>query len=365
MKDFFEKNKKTLEDFIKLSSVPGMRPDYVQGGGGNTSCKFNEDLMAIKASGFRLSQISEKDAYAVLDYATVSAFYKENKPENFDDVEKIGSEIAKKSVRKIEGLPELRPSVEAGFHSLLEKYVLHTHPVYANFVACCCDGEEIASDILAESNYTYAFIPYINPGANLTFEIEKHRRRIIEETGKTPDVIFMQNHGFITTHDDVNECLKIHDHVNMIIAKHFGVDEKDFPEIKLVEKNGNLVSDTPWLKEKIKNTEYDTDFFCKDALYPDQLVFLNGNMDITDKAFAEDIPSPKNKCSVFRGSGDIVYNCSPGEARTIEETLCAVIFITQTIKAKGLEVITMSESGKDFIENWESEKHRKSIAEKS
>jgi hypothetical protein len=52
-----------------------------------------------------------------------------------------------------------------------------------------------------------------------------------------------------------------------------------------------------------------------------------------------------------------------GEASTIEETLAAVIFITSTIEKAGNKVCTMSESGKDFIANWEGEKYRKSVAE--
>jgi len=366
MSDFFETNKEVLQNYVKLSNEPGSRADYVQGGGGNTSCKFDDKLMAIKASGYKLNQIKENDAYAVLDYASIVSFYKNTDPKTLEDVEKAGSQVAKDSIKQIDGLPVLRPSVEAGFHSLLSKYVLHTHPVYANLATCSTNGREIAKKVLAGKDYSFGFVPYINPGASLTFEIFNEQQKVLKETGKLPSAIFMQNHGFIATNDNLEKCLEIHEEVNELMASEFGISASDFPEIVLESADGFFVSNTPWLKEKIKDTKYDHNYFCVDALYPDQLVFLSGNMDIIDDVLPK---NPKdwgtNKCTVYRKSGDIVYNCAKGEAATIEETLAAVIFITSTIESKGYKVITMSESGKDFIANWEGEKYRKSVAEKS
>lgn len=54
---FFEEHAKLLSDFARVSQAAGARADYVQGGGGNTSVKLPGGLMAIKASGFCLSDI--------------------------------------------------------------------------------------------------------------------------------------------------------------------------------------------------------------------------------------------------------------------------------------------------------------------
>jgi len=53
-----------LDEFARMSQLIGARPDYVQGGGGNTSVKLDGGLMAIKASGFRLSQVTDSDGFA-------------------------------------------------------------------------------------------------------------------------------------------------------------------------------------------------------------------------------------------------------------------------------------------------------------
>ena len=49
----FENEKKMMQ---RISNYCGERVDYVQGGGGNTSVKFDEKLMAIKASGYTLKE---------------------------------------------------------------------------------------------------------------------------------------------------------------------------------------------------------------------------------------------------------------------------------------------------------------------
>lgn len=366
MSTFFEKNAAILKNYIRLSTEPGARADYVQGGGGNTSCKFDERLMAIKASGFKLSQITENNAYAVLDYASIVDFYRNTDPKTLEDVEAAGSSAAKSAIQQVEGLPQLRPSVEAGFHSLLSKYVLHTHPVYANLATCSLEGRDIAAEALSGVRYSFGFVPYINPGANLTFAIAAEQQRVLEATGSRPGAIFMQNHGLIATHDDLDTCLAIHTEVNELLAKAFNVTAADFPEIGLLEVNAGdkslFVSQSPWMKVIAADSRYDINYFCTDSLYPDQLVFLNGNMEIVDGVLPEDNKDwAKNKCTIYRQSGSVIYSCGRDEAQTIEETLIAVTFITTTIEKNGYKVVPMSESGKDFIEGWESEQYRKTL----
>ena len=128
---FFEEHAKLLSDFARVSQAAGARADYVQGGGGNTSVKLPGGLMAIKASGFCLSDIRPDKAYAVLDGADLRNFYLTTEPSALADVEKEGSARAKADIRHIDGLADLRPSVEAGFHSILKTFVVHTHSVYA------------------------------------------------------------------------------------------------------------------------------------------------------------------------------------------------------------------------------------------
>ena len=108
---FFEENACLLADFAKMSQEAGARSDYVQGGGGNTSVKLSGGLMAIKASGFCLSDIDTDKGYAVLNGANIRSFYLNNEPSAFENAETSGSECTKANVVPVEGLAVLRPSV--------------------------------------------------------------------------------------------------------------------------------------------------------------------------------------------------------------------------------------------------------------
>jgi rhamnose utilization protein RhaD (predicted bifunctional aldolase and dehydrogenase) len=178
-----------------MSQIAGSRADYTQGGGGNTSVKLGNGLMAIKASGYRLTQVTETDGFAVVEADTL------------------------KDVTAEQGYKPLRPSVEAGFHALLGKFVLHTHPVYANLALCSENGVKRLPELMEGCGYIA--VPYINPGAELCAAIKTELR---------PDtqIVFMVNHGLVVTADTADECLQIHDDVNTRIAEAYGVTPEDF-----------------------------------------------------------------------------------------------------------------------------------------
>ena len=353
MHDFFKKYGEGLNSFSRMSQTVGARVDYVQGGGGNTSVKLDDQLMSIKASGFKLSDITPDAAYAVLDYAALRKFYYENEPGYFEDVEKSGSEAAKAATCRIEGLADLRPSVEAGFHSLLQAFVVHSHSVFANLVACAANSTEIMEAVLSETPYVWGWVPYTDPGAKLTFAIRDEVHRLKQNTGKDAQIILMQNHGLIVTDDDADLCVTIHEDLNQRLAAYFGLKLTDFPIIKVSElSDGQFRSATPWLQEKLAEYQPDQQFFDNYVLYPDQLVFLDGVLQFTGAV-------AKPGQALFREDGSITYSMTEAKALLIEQTLTAIFFILSTIREKGLQLTRMASEELDFIANWESEKYRK------
>ncbi len=359
MSNFFEINKTALSEFARVSQSVGARADYVQGGGGNTSVKLADGLMAIKASGYCLKDITPDKAYAVLNYAALRAFYNESETSDFADVEKAGSTKAKEVTMTIEGLAALRPSVEAGFHSLLDTYVAHSHSVYANLAACSKECLSIVSAALKDADYSWGFVPYTDPGARLTFSIRDELARVEKETGKRPAVIFMENHGLIAHHNNPDECLRIHTDVNARIAAAFNIAPDAFPAVSVKEIEGGLVeADAPYLTEQMASGDYNEKFFLEQPLYPDQLVFLTGAFRMT-----ADMPED-GCCSADPSTGRVLFNMPASKAQVIAETLTAVVFICRQIEKNGYTLSTMGEAAKAFIANWESEKYRKSLAGK-
>ncbi len=359
MGNFFEDNAKALENFTRVSTEVGARADYVQGGGGNTSAKLSGGLMAIKASGYCLKDIRPDRAYAVLDYEALRKFYYGADPAGLEDVEKAGSDQAKANTRVIEGLPALRPSVEAGFHSILDTYVAHSHSVYANLCTCSKELPEIARKALEGADYTWGWVPYVDPGARLTFSIRDELKRVEAETGRRPAAIFMQNHGLIAHADDPDACVRIHTDVNDRIARAFGLENGCFPAVSVRDLGGGLCEAVcPYLTEALKSGAFTEKFLLESPLYPDQLVFLTGSF-----AFGEGAPA-EGMAVANPVTGAVTFNMPAAKAQVIAETLCAIVFIVKNIEASGYTLSTLGEKAKQFIANWESEKYRKSLAGK-
>lgn len=356
---FFKNNQERLANFARVSQAAGARADYVQGGGGNTSVKLDGGLMAIKASGFCLSDIEVDKAYAVLDGAALRNFYLTSERSQFEDVESAGSAMAKSSVQTVEGLAQLRPSVEAGFHSILKTYVVHTHSVYANLAACSKACRQIASVAFASADYSWGWVDYTDPGANLTFAIRDELRRVEAETGKVPSVILMQNHGIIVHDDDPDTCLAIHTDANARLAEMFGLTGTAFPKVEIQKlAAGYYVAATPYLKEALKDCSWTETMLMEQPLYPDQMVFLADTFYMDKEEIAEDT------CVASTETGELLLRMPEKKAMTLTETLTAVFFIMAHIQKAGYPLSTMGEAAKKFIANWESEKYRKSLSAK-
>ncbi|MEN6562899.1 MAG: class II aldolase/adducin family protein [Christensenella sp.] len=345
MSEFLSKYNVFLNDYVRLSQSAGARMDYVQGGGGNTSVKLDDTYMAVKASGFCLSDVKPDQAYAVMDYSALRAFYRGHEAGEFDNVEQAGSALAKASTIAIEGLPALRPSVEAGFHSLLGKFVIHSHSVYANLACCAVEMKRILTEALAGADYSWGMVPYIDPGARLSFAIRDELARVKEETGRQPSVIFMQNHGLIVHEETADACVTLHDEVNKRLCDYFSVAPDSFLQLDLER----------YIADRLCARKYESTFFIDTPLYPDQMVFLIGTL-----AFGAGTPDA-GKILLDLSNGKIQSAAGEAQTRVVTETLAAVLFIEEQIERKGYVVSTMGEQAKRFIANWESEKYRKSL----
>lgn len=349
--NFLEHLRDQLTAFSDFSGKLGARADYVQGGGGNTSVKMAGEWMAIKASGFCLSDIRPDHGYAVLNYPALRGFYRSHLAQDFEDVEASGSAVAKAAIRQVDGLDSLRPSVEAGFHSLLDGFVAHTHSVYANLAACCAEGEEMLAKAMDGAPYGYALVPYVDPGARLTFAIHDAIQAAQEATGTRPGLLLLQSHGVIAHHDDPQECLRIHEDANQRFASAFHTSFEAFPEPRIRRMpDGTFASDTSWLKERLRGNAHPDEALLHEPLYPDQMVFFKDVLG--------------NTAVIDRTTGDVHYSVPEKNALTLEQTLCAVVFIRQTLSENGKTVISMGDAARRFIAGWESEKYRKSLAER-
>ena len=137
------------DELIKLSKPFATGIDWVQAAGGNTSVK-NGNKMLIKASGFRLSEISAEKGAVTVDFHKIKSYFEEE----MDD--QIGNQNAKAFVTNcIIGDQTFLPSMETGFHAVLKQYVIHTHPVFLNVLLCANNAEALISAQFDEKSCTF------------------------------------------------------------------------------------------------------------------------------------------------------------------------------------------------------------------
>lgn len=333
-----------LKDLEKVSKEIGKHNDYVQGGGGNTSIKLDREWMAIKASGYKLDQVRINDGFAVINYKKVTDYMNDVDFKSNIDYEKESVEFIRKNVLELKDIKLLRPSIEAGFHSLLKKAVIHTHPVYSNIICCCKEGKDLLKKIFNEANIGFIWVPYIKPGFSLSYYIMNKGRQYKKENGKFIDVIFMENHGLIVNDDNTPDCIKLHEEVNGKIRKYFNLSKYPRINIKKIEEN-IYKSNSEFILDFIKNNKVDVDFFNENALYPDQIVYLNEYL--SKKIFIE--------------NNEVIYKTNQNEALSFEETLAAYFYVIDQIRRLKFSIKNMPSEETDYIKNWEVEKFRRKI----
>ena len=328
---------------VSISSYAGTRKDYVQGGGGNTSVKFDDRLMAIKASGYTLGEITPEKGYVTVDYQRILDYCNTVDTAKNEDFEKEGLEVSLGSVALLPGMENKRPSVEVGFHAFLGGCVIHTHAVYANILFCSEEGAGVAEKALKGTDTGYVHLPYIDPGFRLALAVKSVLDEYKAQYGVAPGLIFLENHGMIAHGDSAEETIAIHEAACSGIKEYLGLDA--FPTPVIRKTADGFASDTAYLRSFMQRSGADEAFFNGLRLYPDQLVYLGGKMGD----------------SIRLQDGGILYRTSEKEAQTIEETLLGVVYVIDMISRAGLKLKQMDEKGADFINNWESEKYRSQL----
>lgn len=222
-----------LKSLIKISHAIGEETSYIQGGGGNTAVKLDDNQMIIKASGSFLKKMNNKKGYCIVDYKAIRNYLLDPDKDENVFTQTIQSFILKKKDR---------PSIETGFHAQLGKFTIHTHSIYANLLTCSQEGKNIVKKLFKEA----LWINYFTPGRKLTLAIKK----ALNSYNKNAKVIFLQNHGIIVVGNNASDVLFLHENINQKIMNYFGIH--------------------PVIYSK-KN--YNMDFVRRNIIFPDQIVY--------------------------------------------------------------------------------------------
>ena len=202
---------RALAELIKISRVVGRDKTLVLGEFGNTSVKTEDGrYMYIKASGTALKDMGDKKGWRRLNLDSVRAILRDKR---------FAKMNASKKQARLTGLllsacddeikSDIRPSVESGFHSILDRYVIHLHPAAALAYLCAKNGRAEIKRLSRKEKIAAAWVSCASPGYALAEKIrgsiEKYKRRY----NRFPQVLFLQNHGLVVTTDNMNTAIKL------------------------------------------------------------------------------------------------------------------------------------------------------------
>lgn len=180
-------------------------PEFVKGGGGNTSCKTNDTLW-VKPSGTTLAGLAP-ETFVAMDRAKLAKLFELAIPEDKQAREALVKDTMAAAVKDGQ---QARPSVEAPLHDLLKRtFVVHTHAVLVNGMTCSKNGATVCRKLFPEA----LWVPYIDPGFTLCVDVNRRIAEFRKNTGREPDIIILENHGIFVSGDTPEQIREHYRHV--------------------------------------------------------------------------------------------------------------------------------------------------------
>jgi ribulose-5-phosphate 4-epimerase/fuculose-1-phosphate aldolase len=353
-----------LENLIKISKYAGQRFDLVQAGGGNSSVKLDGGKMLVKASGFSLSEVEKTSGYVCVDnYKILKFLDNESKTKSLPT-----QELLQKSDQclnsAIEDKNKYRPSIETFLHSLLGKYVLHTHPIAVNVISCKPSWKEEFEKLFNEA----LCISYKTPGIELGFELLKELNSFKQKHGNLPQIIFLQNHGLVINSKEPNEISELTDSVVEKLEKHIGLDLSPYRITNKISKLIHAECNKYFLiayRSHIQLPAGDLKSKACFALFPDDVVYCGlppahiKNLQDADAIFAYQRQHGHMPKIVIFGDSVFFIARNVRKAKEIEDVFIAHFLVKKTVKKKIINFI--SQHNKKIISGWAAEQYRQEL----
>lgn len=221
------KTDRALAELVRISNLTGADSSLVLGAFGNTSAKTADGrYMYIKASGTALKDMTCEVGWRRLKVDSVMAILK--------DKSLAGTNAAERQSRVTEALlsacednirrrfsisnqqspianrqSSIKPSIEACFHSILDRYVIHLHPAAVLAYACARNGRAELEKLFRNEKLPIVWVPYADIGYMLARKIQKLTRNYKSRYNRAPAIMFLQNHGLLVTASSSNTALRL------------------------------------------------------------------------------------------------------------------------------------------------------------
>ncbi|MEA5127866.1 MAG: SDR family NAD(P)-dependent oxidoreductase [Proteiniphilum sp.] len=370
-----------IRDLIYISRFYGQDSRFVIAGGGNTSYK-NKEKIWVKASGAALATITE-EGFAVLDRSKLDPMSeKAYSPDSTEREEQVKNDLAGATLTK-----GRRPSVETSMHNVINyPFVVHLHPTVVNGLMCAQNAESELKRLFGEKAL---YIEYTDPGYVLFKKVYERIKKYRAAYNEEPQVIWLQNHGIFVAAPTIKEIQKIYSEIfqklEQSVSPPSPTGERDtcrcteeiLPALRMmlsaqglktlkVRKN-ELIKyyyDSPEKQIDIaKPFTPDTIVYCKS-----KTIFLNGEtpeavLGEAQKvipAFIEKL-GYQPKVILIKGIGLVAVGDNAGQCDIILDVFEDAMKVAYLAHSFG-GPHPMTQEQIDFIDNWEVENYRRSVA---
>ena len=347
-----------LDEFVNLSRRIGERFDLVQAAGGNTSVK-HKNLLAVKASGVQLSDMSSNYGYSIVDNNKVLEMLKSR---DFRNLSFNSRELIIEKKMEAATVNKIRASIETFLHSLFYKFTVHTHPIVIMSVLCSKNSEEFCKENFKDSIY----VNYFTPGYDLAQGLVVQYENFIKKHEKIPKIVFLENHGLIVSADTSDEVLEVQDSVLGIFESSLNFDLSKYKFTNDISALYNKVFNREIITMLCEDTHINNyllqDDFRSEPLFPDYQVYCGYRIlelqTLNEQEFIkyfkkfEDYP----KILIYK---KYVFICGLNykKCKESEDVLKAYILCQHS----SLEKQYISESSLSLLSKMNSEKYRKNL----
>ncbi len=372
---------KEIQQLIEISQFYGRDSRFVIAGGGNTSYKNTEKIW-VKASGSSLATITE-DGFAVLDRAKLNLMSEKT----YSNVaaereEQVKNDLADATISKGK-----RPSVETSMHNVIDfAFVVHMHPTLVNGLMCANNAE---SDLKKLFGAKALYIDYTDPGFVLFKKVEDAIKAYRAENAEEPQIIWLQNHGIFVAANSIEEIKELYTKVLDTLEKAIKLPvpteeratcsctEKVLPGIRMILSAKGLKTLKVRKNELIKYFYDSKENQAKIAkpFTPDAIVYCKSNYiflnDEEPEAVlaeaAKQIPAftakfgYQPKVILMKGIGLVAVGDNAAQCDIILDVFEDAMKIAWYAEAFG-GPHPMTQAQIDFIDNWEVENYRRSVA---
>jgi len=286
---------RALADLIKISNTVGADSKLVQGGGGNTSVKTADGkYMYIKASGTSLADMSAVAGWRRLRLDAVLAILSDKSLARLGVFERETAIVNRLKASCDDNIKtDARASVESHLHALLEKCVIHLHPIAVDAYVCARKGRAVLEKLFRDEKYPPLWVAYADPGFALGTRISKSVAEYEKRYGVKPRIAFLQKHGLLVSAPSAQAAVRLVRKVvrtcenNLPKRKRRTVlrpSQDDIKAAKLVirgamfETTGRYVAVKHYLTKEIGEfiAERNAEIRLRGVLTPDELAYAGG-----------------------------------------------------------------------------------------